>query len=124
MQGVARWFLSVSVLFAVAGMALGMRMGLTENHDQIPAHAHMMLVGWVNSALMGFYYHLVPAAGGARLAKVHFAVQSVGAVVMSAGLWLKYAGNAAIAPVIGIGAIAVLGGMLIFAWTVLRQPGR
>lgn len=124
MQGVSRWFLSASVIFALVGMALGLRMGISQSHDQIPTHAHIMLVGWVNSALMGFFYHLFPAAAGSRLAYGHFLIQTVGAVIMSLSLWMIYSGHPAFGPGAGIGASAVLIGMAIFAWVVLRQAWR
>lgn len=124
MQGVSRWFFTASVLFGLVGMLLGLRMGLSQSHDQIPTHAHVMLVGWVNSALMGFFYHLFPAAGVSRLAYGHFLLQTAGAVVMSMSLWFIYAGHDAWRPGAGMGASAVLAGMVVFAWIVLRQTWR
>ena len=124
MQGTARWFFTSAVLFALAGMALGIRMGVSHNHDQIPTHAHVMLVGWVNAALMGFFYHQFPVLGAARLAHVHFVVQTAGAVVMTGSLWLIYGGNEAVRPGAAIGSIGVTVGMLIFAYTVLRHLWR
>ena len=121
MHGVSRWFFTASALFGLLGMALGLRMGLSQSHDQIPTHAHVMLVGWVNSALMGFFYHLFPTAGASRLAYGHFLLQTAGAVVMSTSLWFIYAGHDAWRPGAGMGASAVLVGMVIFAWIVLRQ---
>jgi|JI10StandDraft_1071094.scaffolds.fasta_scaffold254130_2 cbb3-type cytochrome oxidase subunit 1 len=121
MQGVARWFFTVAVVFAIVGMGLGLKMGLTQTHDQIPTHAHAMLVGWVNSALMGYFYHLFPAVGASRLAQVHFLLQTAGAIVLTASLWFIYAGNPAFGAGAGAGAIGVLLGMLLFAWIALRR---
>ncbi|BBK31559.1 hypothetical protein EDC65_0362 [Stella humosa] len=121
MQGAARWFFTFAVLYAIVGMGLGLKMGITHVHDQIPTHAHIMLVGWVNSALMGFFYHLFPVVGASRLAYAHLLLQTAGTVVMTASLWLIYSGNTAFEAGAGIGSIGVLAGMALFAWIALRQ---
>ena len=50
----------------------------------MPTHAHIMVLGWLMSAVFAFFYHLVPAARTSRLAVVHFwlsAVSSIGLLV-------------------------------------------
>jgi hypothetical protein len=37
-----------------------------------PVHAHLLLLGWASLALAGIIYHLYPAAGTTRLARIHF----------------------------------------------------
>ena len=46
-----RVFLVLGLVWLLAGMALGEHMGHTQDHGQMPTHAHMMLVGGVLIAL-------------------------------------------------------------------------
>ena len=121
MKGASRLFFTVAVLYALLGMALGLHMGMSGNHEQMPTHAHIMLVGWVSSALIAYFYHHFPAAGSSSLAMGHFALHLLGSVVMVVSLWIIYGGNTSLEPGAGIGSIAVLLGMLIFAYLALRE---
>ena len=79
-------------------MALGLRMAISEDHSQMPTHAHTMVAGWLMSAVFAFFYHLVPAARLSRLAQVHFWLQAVSGVLLLIGLYFVIAGNQAIEP--------------------------
>ena len=48
-------FLLASVT-ALAGMSLGIYMGIAQDHSLMPVHAHLNLIGWVTMFLMGLYY--------------------------------------------------------------------
>ena len=41
---------------ALAGMALGIRMGMAQDFALAPVHAHLNLLGWVTMSLFGLYY--------------------------------------------------------------------
>jgi uncharacterized protein involved in response to NO len=58
MQGVARNFFTLAVIYALCGMALGIHMSITHDHLQMPVHAHTMVAGWLMSAVFAFFYHL------------------------------------------------------------------
>ena len=62
MKAAARLFFTLAIAYVILGMALGMQMGMTQNHGEMPTHAHLMLVGWVTSALIAYFYHQFPAA--------------------------------------------------------------
>jgi hypothetical protein len=96
-------------------------MGITEDHSAMPAHAHIMLLGWVTSALFGFYYALQPAKAEWRAALVHFAIYLAGMVIMLPALYLKYTGYPQFEPLLGGGSMIVGLGVLIFAY-VLFSP--
>jgi len=126
MQGVARNFFTLAVIYALCGMALGLHMGMSGDHGQMPAHAHIMLAGWVTSALFSFFYHLFPAAGAKRLATVHFWLTAISGVGLVGSLYLVTAGNEAMEPVLGIASIGFVLGMVLFAVIALpavyRRP--
>ncbi len=110
------WFLGVSTLFVLAGMAWGIQMSITQDHILAPAHAHNNLIGFVTMAVYGFYYRLVPAAADKWLAVLHFWVALVGAVLFAPGIALAITEQGE--TLAQISSILVLVAMLIFAWTV------
>jgi uncharacterized protein YhhL (DUF1145 family) len=49
-----------AVLMAVLGMVWGLVMAVSGDHSTMPAHAHLILLGWVSLFLFGIFYHLHP----------------------------------------------------------------
>ncbi len=124
MTGVARLFITTSILFAIAGLALGLYMAISGEHGQHVTHAHIMLAGWVSLAIMGFFYHHFPALNVSAMAKAQFWITAVSAVVMCVSLLFLYGGNPAIEPGAAIGSIGFLVGTLLFAFMALRAIWR
>jgi hypothetical protein len=121
MQGAARLFFTLAIVYALVGMALGINMGMSQNHGEMPTHAHIMLAGWVTSALVAYFYHLFPTPGKSTLAIIHFAVQTVGAIIMMGSLWFIYSGAGGFEAGAGIGSIIYALGMVLFAYISLKE---
>jgi cbb3-type cytochrome oxidase subunit 1 len=115
MQGVARNFFTLAIIYAVCGMALGLSMAISHDHSQMPVHAHTMVAGWLTSAAFAFFYHLFPAAEKSRLARVHFWLTAVSGIVLLISLFLLLSGNDAIEPVTAISSIGFFLAMGLFA---------
>jgi hypothetical protein len=122
MKGIAAMFFVTGVVCVTAGMIWGMIMGATEDFTFAPAHAHLNLVGFVTFALVGVYYHLVPAAAATRLARVHYGVALVGLVLMVPGIVLTLQG--ATHAVVSVGSVITFAAMMIFLYTVVRNAKR
>jgi hypothetical protein len=120
MQGVARSFFSLAVIYALAGMALGIYMGLSQDHAQMPVHAHAMVAGWLMSSVFAFFYHLFPKAGGGTLARVHFWLTAVSGVGLLVSLFFLVLGNTGLDPVVGIWSLLFYAAMLLFV--VIAMP--
>ena len=120
MQGVARNFFTMAVIYALVGMTLGLSMAMSHDHGQLPTHAHIMVLGWVMSAVFAFFYHLVPAARNSKLAIIHFWLAAVSSVGMVIGLYMLYGGNPSVEPVLGISAMAYFAATVLFAFIALR----
>jgi cbb3-type cytochrome oxidase subunit 1 len=116
-------FLKISVLYLIVGMALGLAMGLSGNHQFFPAHAHINLIGWVSFALYGLIYRQFPAAAAAHLARWHFWVSNVGALLLFVGIAGINAGYSGFIPLAGTGSVATLLGAIIFAIILYRHLG-
>jgi len=119
MQGVARNFFILGIVMAIAGLILGLKMAITEDHGQMPVHAHIMVAGWLMSAVFGFFYHLFPVARQNKLATVHFWIHAVSIVVLTVSLYFVLAGNPGVEPVTAVSSILFFLGMLLFAWIAI-----
>jgi uncharacterized protein involved in response to NO len=124
MTGVARLFFTLAVIYAICGMALGLHMAIGEDHSQRPTHAHIMLAGWVSTAIFAFFYHHFPDINGSALAKGHFWLQTISTFVMLGSLFLYIGGNPSAEPGAAGGSMGYLAGMLLFSWIALRRIWR
>lgn len=125
MTGLASRFFGSALIYAVLGMTLGLVMGMTEDHAQMPTHAHILVVGWVSFALFGFFYHLFPAAASSRLAAVHFWLAEASLLILLAGLVQIFGGRPeAGQPFAAAGSVGLLSSMILFAiiaWPSVRR---
>ena len=110
----------IAVLFALAGIGMGIAMAIARDHAAMPAHAHLNLLGWVSLFLFGLYYRLNPALDASRLARVQVSVWSFGTVVLTMAVAALHMGYEAADPIAGVGSLIVLGAMLLFAALVFR----
>ncbi|WP_353644175.1 hypothetical protein [Mesorhizobium sp. WSM2239] len=124
MHGIARNFFTLAIIYSVLGMVLGLSMAMSHDHAQLPTHAHIMVVGWLMSAVFAFFYHLVPAARISRLATIHFWLAAVSSIGMFVGLFVLYGGNPSIEPLLGISAMAYFVATLLFAFIALSALWR
>ena len=115
----------ISVSIGLAGMVLGMAMGITHNFLLAPAHAHFILLGYVAMFLSALYYRTVPEAATSQLAPVQAVVSVVGAILFPIGIvCIRLGDRDRLMPVLVAGWLTVLTGMLLFAVIVFRSSGR
>lgn len=109
--------LRAASLILIAGLLIGLFMGMAHDHSLMPAHAHTNLAGFVVISLFGLTYRAFPAVGAHQLATAQAWIAIVGAIVMSGGLVAMYGtGNDAYEPVVVIGSLIFFVGVLLFAW--------
>lgn len=121
----SRRYLVWALSYAAIGMALGIYMAASHNHGQLVTHAHVLLVGFVLSLVYGIIHRLWLESPRRGLAVTQFALHQVAAILLLVGLFLLYGGKASeetLAPLLGIGSVGVLLGMLLMLYMVLR-PG-
>ena len=126
MKRVDQYFLTLSAACLIAGVALGIGMGIAHDFQFAPVHAHINLLGFVSLAVFGIVYRLYPELGASRLAALHLAVAAPSAVACPGGIYLSIAHEA---PGVAIGASLLwfAGALLFFAnlvWNFLlaRSP--
>ena len=82
-------------------------------------NSHASLVGWTTMALAGLIYLAFPACERSRLAPVHFWLHNAGLPVMMGSLALAVTlADPRFEPVIGLGSVLVIAGLLAFAINV------
>jgi cbb3-type cytochrome oxidase subunit 1 len=124
MKGIDRLFLRIAVVYVLAGMALGIFMAMSDDHSQMPTHAHMNLMGWASMALYAVVYRVWPETARSPLAAWHFWLANLGTLVLSIGVGGIMAGREqSFEPIAGIGSIISLIGMLLFAIIVYTRVG-
>jgi hypothetical protein len=119
MTGVARLFFILAIAYAILGLLLGLQMSISQDHSQMPTHAHMMVLGWLMSAVFAFFYHLFPDVGRSRLAQIHFLLTAASGIILLVTLYLFLAGNPGVEPVLAAASIGFFLGILLFAWVAI-----
>lgn len=110
-----------AMLYALAGMGLGIYMASSHNHGQRVTHAHILLVGFITSMVYGVVYKLWLQAAKPVLAWVQFIAHQAGVLAMCSGLFLLYGGFVpppALEPLLGFASMAVLLGAATMCFMV------
>lgn len=119
MRGIAKTFLFTAILYGILGLLLGLHMGMSKDHGQLPTHAHIMLIGWVSFAIFGFFYWFFGEAVPRWLGFLHCALAQVSLPVMIVALYAIYANQPQYDPLAGIASICYLASFLAFAAAAL-----
>lgn len=124
MSRISTAFFGAAVLYALAGMLLGMVMGASNDHTLAPVHAHMNLLGWTSLALMGAFYGLAGDLAPVRLAWVNFGVSNLGNLITLPLLAMLLRGDPSVTPIMVVGEATIVLGMLVFAAAVINVARR
>jgi hypothetical protein len=109
--------------YALLGLMLGIYMAASHNHAQMVTHAHILLLGFVVSFVYAAIYKLWIADTAGGLVKIQFFAHQSGIVLMGGGLFMLYGGliaPATIEPVLAVGSLAILTGMVIMKIVFIR----
>lgn len=121
MKRVDVYFLLLATVLLVCGAVLGIVMGVQENFQLTPVHAHLNLAGWASLALFGLTYRAYPQLASTSLAGLHFIVSGTGSVLLPVGIGFAVLRNS---PGLAIVAsILWLLGVLIFLAQLVRLLG-
>jgi len=122
-----RKFLVWALGFAVAGLVLGIYMAASQNHSELVAHAHILLVGFVVSFIYGLIHRLWLQAPPRGVANFQFGLHQAAAVILAIGLFLLYGSYVPaekLEPVLAVASIGVLVGMLLMIYMVVKSSVR
>ena len=68
----------IASVYLLAGLVLGLVMGIGRDFSLMSVHAHVLLLGWATLGLTGIVYLVLPGCAGTRLATAHFWLHNVG----------------------------------------------
>jgi cbb3-type cytochrome oxidase subunit 1 len=85
-----------AVVLAVAGMVWGLVMAISGDHSTMPAHAHLILLGWVSLFLFGIFYHLHPSIDRSRTALIQVWIWIARTLCVTLGVALIHSAQLAI----------------------------
>lgn len=107
------WFLVTAALCLLAGVVLGIVMGISHDFALAPVHAHLNLLGWTSLALMGLTLRAYPELLRNRIAaSAQFGLSAGAAIAFPAGISVAVTGGT---PALAIAASLVwLAGVVLF----------
>lgn len=120
----SRWFLVIGSLYLLMGIGIGMYMGGSGDHRLTPVHAHINLAGFVLMTVFGLIYRAIPGMAGDVLAKAHFWLFQIGALILVSALYLMVSermAEASIGPILLVAEILVYASLLAFALNLYRK---
>ena len=118
-----RRFILTAFGYAILGLALGIYMAASKNHNQHVTHAHIMLIGFLLTFVYGLCHKLWLDNSTSKLAVAQFYVHQIGTVVVLIGLFLLYGqfvSMDALDPILAISSITVLGGLVLMKIEFVR----
>ncbi|MFN0044250.1 MAG: hypothetical protein ACKVSF_13680 [Alphaproteobacteria bacterium] len=93
-------------------------MGINQDFENRHLHAHINLIGWVAMMLFGLAYRAYPEAARTGLARIHYWVAFLGALLFLPGIYL--AQTAQFLPPVVVGSLLTLLSMILFAIAIWR----
>lgn len=119
MPRISFFFFATGALFVLAGVGLGIWMGMNENFTLAPVHAHINLIGWASMGLIGAFFAVAGENAPRKLGWVIYGLQTLGLLVMIPMLTRLLLGDKSVAPFLGVSEIMVALALLLFFVAVL-----
>lgn len=110
-------FLILAALSLIVGVSLGIVMAASHDHQLMPVHAHLNLVGWASLALFGLVYRAYPSLSARRMAKVHMMLSAPAAVLLPVGIGLAVLAQSEVLAIVA--SLMWLGGCVVFLLQLL-----
>lgn len=124
------WFVKAFIKASLTWLALGVTLGaLMAAHPEYtiyrPAHAHMVLLGFVTMMIFGVAYHVIPRFTGhllhnRRAAEIQWFISNAGLATMVTGFVIRANGAPTGTPVLAAGGILAASGAYIFVYNMWR----
>ena len=124
MKNIDRMFVLTGVVFLLVGMALGLKMSMTQDFALHGLHAHLNLLGFVVMTLFGLCYHAWPRMREGVLATVHYLLHTVTVAVSLTLLYFMLSDMdlaSKIGPVMDTLLMGSYAGVLLFAYLLFTR---
>jgi peptidoglycan/LPS O-acetylase OafA/YrhL len=114
-----RAYVAIALLWAVAGMLLGLYMGIASDTKLLTVHVAMMLSGFVTLALYGMVYRLWPALKKSPLAPAQFWITVVGVAALIVGSYFLVTTGSV--PLAATASVAMIVGAALMCWLFISR---
>jgi hypothetical protein len=119
MLEIDRAYVAIALLWAVAGMLLGLYMGIASDTKLLTVHVAMMLSGFVTLALYGMVYRLWPALKKSPLAPAQFWITVVGVAALIVGSYFLVTTGSV--PLAATASVAMIVGAALMCWLFISR---
>lgn len=129
MPRISFFFFTTGALFVLAGVGLGIWMGMHENFTLAPVHAHINLIGWASMGVIGAFFAVAGDNAPRKLGWAIYGLQTLGLLIMVPMLAKLLLGDKSVVPVLGLSEMMVALALLLFfvtviiTWTRSKAPG-
>lgn len=119
MPRISFFFFTTGALFVLAGVGLGIWMGMNENFTLAPVHAHINLIGWASMGLIGAFFAVAGENAPRKLGWVIYGLQTLGLLIMIPMLTKLLLGDKSVGPILGMSEMLIALALLLFLVTVV-----
>lgn len=105
-------YVAIGATWLVVGMVMGIAMGIANNFQYLPVHAHINLVGFACHSIFGMAYRHWPAMKTSPLAPYQFWIFVISMPIAMIGLAFTLTGGPLLPTVIG--SLGLLAGASLF----------
>lgn len=114
-------YIAIGATWLVVGMILGIGMGVANNFQFMPVHAHINLIGFACHAIFGMAYRQWPTMMQSALAPFQFWIFVLATPVTLIGLVFTLTGGPVLPTILG--SLGLLIGAILFCIMIWRAHG-
>jgi hypothetical protein len=119
MMEIDRAYVAIALLWAIAGMLLGLYMGIAADNKLLVVHVAMMLTGFVTLAIYGMLYRLWPALKESPLARIQFWIAVLSAAGIIVGSYF-FATSGSV-PLVASASFVFIVSAVLMAWLFIAE---
>lgn len=90
MLNYSKWLLRIAAIFSLIGALIGSDMAGRKDLSLIPAHAHILVVGWLTLFAYAIFYYVFKNISMIKTAKLQAWTALIGGGLMPLGMLLYY----------------------------------
>lgn len=86
----SKWLIRVAALYSLLGAFIGSDMAGRKDYSLTPAHAHILVVGWLTLFAYGMFYYVFKGLSMKKTAKLQVWASLIGGGLMPIGMLFYY----------------------------------
>ena len=90
MNNYTKWLIRVAALYSLIGAFMGSDIAGRKDYTMVPAHAHILVVGWLTLFAYGVFYQVFKKVSRVKTAKWQVMTSLIGGGLMPLGMLLYY----------------------------------